>query len=443
MDEKLNRFSMQIGRVLNFMTVEKRIRQIVSSWFYTEPLLFAVSCNHLIAENKNMGIPFRSGRLRIEFSPDLLAEKTDGQLENLLKVELCRILLAHPYSRQPLNCQKKILLLASDVTLYQNGAVADDVQLSGVEYLKSLAGRFHTIENPLGQKWAGSDEEKFFMRNLNVDRKSGRLELLDRLSFEQWYKRLFFLVSQIAAAGENAGKNAGQLNFSAAAEESAELWEENEEAQAEIQQNIQKADADEGWGGIGGNLERLLSESCDFSFDYRRTLSQFRQNIASARRRLTRMRPSRRYGLKAMGSLYERKANLLIAVDTSGSISDESFEHFTHAIKNFFFLGIVEKIDLIFFDVNLKNTTPVSFGSKAVPEKMQGRGGTNFQPAINFFENHRHEYSGMIIFTDGEGEIPKVKNSCEILWILDSRRAWEKSRQWIRAIGSKCTFLPF
>ena len=155
------------------------------------------------------------------------------------------------------------------------------------------------------------------------------------------------------------------------------------------------------------------------------------------------MRPSRRYGLKAMGSLYERKANLLIAVDTSGSISDESFGHFTHAIKNFFFLGIVEKIDLIFFDVNLKNTTPVSFGSKAVPEKMQGRGGTNFQPAINFFENHRHEYSGMIIFTDGEGEIPKVKNSCEILWILDSRRVWEKSRQWIRAIGSKCTFLPF
>ena len=102
------------------------------------------------------------------------------------------------------------------------------------------------------------------------------------------------------------------------------------------------------WGETGGNLQRALAQDVDFSFDYRRALTKFRANIVSANRRLTRMKPSRRYGFSAMGSRYERKADILIAVDVSGSITDESFARFYHAIKNFFFLRIIENIDLIF-----------------------------------------------------------------------------------------------
>ncbi len=157
------------------------------------------------------------------------------------------------------------------------------------------------------------------------------------------------------------------------------------------------------------------------------------------------MRPNRRYGLKAMGSRYERKANILIAVDVSGSITDESFEHFTHAIKNFFFLGIIQNIDLIFFDVNLKNTTPIPFRKKISLEQIKGRGGTNFQPVMDFFYEHKADYSGLIIFTDGEGNIPHVLgNKNNILWILESRLAWEKNHQWINTLpGNKSTYLPF
>ncbi|MBQ1710679.1 MAG: hypothetical protein II032_06145, partial [Treponema sp.] len=243
-------------------------------------------------------------------------------------------------------------------------------------------------------------------------------------------------------AGENAGL--GQIE-SAFSSDAADLWEENQEAVEEIKQNIQKAEIDQGWGGLGGNLQRELSDSCDFSFDYRRSLTKFRQNIVSANRKLTRMRPSRRYGFKAMGSRYERKANILIAIDVSGSITDQSFEHFSHAIKNFFFLGIIEKIDLIFFDVNLKNTKPITFRTKINLEEIKGRGGTNFQPPIDFYAENSSDYSGMIIFTDGEGAIPQMPRSCKnILWILDSRLAYEKASNWIKTLpGNKSTFLPF
>jgi predicted metal-dependent peptidase len=159
------------------------------------------------------------------------------------------------------------------------------------------------------------------------------------------------------------------------------------------------------------------------------------------------MKPSRRYGFAAMGSRYERKADILIAVDVSGSITDESFARFYHAIKNFFFLRIIENIDLIFFDVNLKNTRPVKFSKNFKLSEITGRGGTSFQPPIDFFLENKNKYSGMIIFTDGEGEVPKLSGgslgSASILWILDSRLAYEKSRWWIESLpGNSGTFLP-
>ena len=109
-------------------------------------------------------------------------------------------------------------------------------------------------------------------------------------------------------------------------------------------------------------------------------------------------------------------------------------------------MGIVENIDLIFFDVNLKNTKPVKFTKNLKLAEITGRGGTNFQPPVDYFLENRRLYSGMIIFTDGEGNVPKMNaniGGSKILWILDSRLAYEKSRWWIEGIpGSQATFLP-
>lgn len=431
-------------------SIEKKIKTIISSWFFTHPLLYSVYCTHSLVENNNLQIPMRSGKGRIEYSSQLLEKATDSILEKYLKVELYRIVLMHPYSRQPVNAMKNILLLASDVTIYQNCKKEFFAQeksqtgfcLNGVEYLKSLAARFANAENPLGEKWNGTEELQFFLKNLVIAPRTGELMLIDKLTFEQWYKKILFLIKETSIGGEQAGTNSA---FTQAGNQASELWEENQEIQAELENQIQKADSEEGWGGLGGDLKRQIKEQGDFSFDYRRALTQFRQSIVSANRSLTRMRPSRRYGFKAMGSRYDRKANVLIAVDVSGSITDESFGNFYHAIRNFFFLGLIEKIDLIFFDVNLKNTKPISFTKNINLNQIKGRGGTNFQSPLDFFSLHSSEYSGLIIFTDGEGEVPKLEcQKKNILWILDSRLSYEKSRNWIDSLpGCKSTYLPF
>ena len=429
------------------MNSEKRLKAVIKNWFITEPLLFSVVTTHHLVLNDNLTVPMRTGRHCIEFSELLTAPLTEPELADYLKIEAYRILLKHPYARQPHKANSTALQLASDVILSKYFTPASGIETAGVVYLKSQAWRFSTLDFPLGKRWADTDELRFYQRNLQIDRKTGALKTVDDLTFEQWYKRLLFLIRETSAGGCEASGPGALCDYDLSmVTESAELWQEDENAQNQIDDKIKKAEIEEGWGETGGNLKRELAGDIDFSFDYRRALSKFRANIVSVNRRLTRMKPSRRYGFAAMGSRYERKADILIAVDVSGSITDESFARFYHAIKNFFFLRIIENIDLIFFDVNLKNTSPVKFTKNLKLSEITGRGGTSFQPPIDFFLENRNKYSGMIIFTDGEGEVPQINGSlgaASILWILDSRLAYEKSRWWIERLpGNSGTFLP-
>ena len=429
------------------MTSEKRLSAIIKNWFITEPLLFSVVTTHHLVLNDELTVPMRTGRQCIEFSGLLTGELSDAQLTDYLKIEAYRILLKHPYARQPYKANPTALQLASDLIIARYFTPPSGIETAGIIYLKSQAWRFSTLDFPLGKRWANTEELRFYQRNLQVDRNSGLLKTVDDLTFEQWYKRLLFLIRETSAGGGEASGAGALSDYDlSAVTESAELWQEDENAQKQIDDKIKKADIENGWGETGGNLVRTLQEQADFSFDYRRALTRFRANIVSVNRRLTRMKPCRRYGFAAMGSRYERKADILIAVDVSGSITDESFARFYKAIKNFFFLKIIENIDLIFFDVNLKNTKPVQFTKNLNLSEITGRGGTNFQPPIDYFMENRNRYSGMIIFTDGEGDVPKVSGAIgnsSILWILDSRLAYEKSRWWIDKLqGSSATYLP-
>ena len=94
---------------------------------------------------------------------------------------------------------------------------------------------------------------------------------------------------------------------------------------------------------------------------------------------------------------------------------------------------------------NLKEQYKIEIDKKKIDLKeVKGMGGTNFQVPADYYAEHKSEYSGMIIFTDGDGEPPQIDGCASVLWILDSRINFEKSRQWITKIcNCQATFLPF
>ena len=117
------------------MTVLDRIKKIGERWFLTEPLLFAVFCSHEFRENDSLTVPMRTGNRKVEFAPEILERVSDAVLSEFLKVEMFRILLKHPYQRQPPFAVKSLLTRASNVTIADVYEVSRNVkaQMNGVE----------------------------------------------------------------------------------------------------------------------------------------------------------------------------------------------------------------------------------------------------------------------------------------------------------------------
>ena len=105
----------------------ERISKITERWFLSEEALFSVFCTHRVAENSGMECHVRVGKGVIEVNPDLCADITDKELEERLRIEVIRILLKHPYDRQPDGCCITARALGS------NCVIGDSYRLQKIE----------------------------------------------------------------------------------------------------------------------------------------------------------------------------------------------------------------------------------------------------------------------------------------------------------------------
>lgn len=385
------------------MSVKEKISQVVDKWFLYEPLFFNVYCTHKLEPNSDMKCPFRTGKRRIEYNPEFLKDSTTEEIVQGLKTEVTRILLKHPYQRVPQNPNRSALTTASDVTINEH-CYHDKKQKDAAHY--------------------------------NME--SG-------LSYEEYYKKLYYICPDFDAMDGDGKQHLmpslkkGEIGEYEAAADAAELWDEDEEMADSVNQQIQKAQKTNQWGSISGDFQETITASLKIPMDYRRILSQFRACIISQRRKLTRMKPNRRYGFEFMGSQFEPKTHLLVAVDVSGSIETEDLKNFFSIINRFFSYG-VEAINVITFDWELQQEFELKKAAKNI--KITGRGGTNFQCAVDYYENHP-EFQGMIIFTDGYAEVPKIKKAKQLLWILTGKTEYDHAIKWIKDLRlSKATWIP-
>ena len=379
------------------MTVGQRIKSLSQDWFLTEPLLFAVLCTHAIKRNDNMGCDMRCGKGIIEFNPDRLEHLDDKQLALRLKAEVVRIILKHPYQRQPYNPRRDVMRLSSDLTLCDN-----------LEGMDSIGLEPPTIfDIPRGQ------------------------------AFEQYYSLMAGQVTQFEQNADGDGipidmnmpgngqgdADSDQVTDSLLqADAGASLWDEDELMSERVNHEIETAQRCNQWGSLSGDLKALIESTLVSKQNFRAILSQFRASILSAKRHLTRMRPNRRYGFDAMGSQYAYSTCLLVAVDVSGSVPDEDIQRFLAVINRFFKQGI-ERIEVIEFDSKITTEKPILLKQASNSIRVTGRGGTNFQPAIDYYYQNE-QYDGLVFLTDGYAPTPKVpddKRHKPIAWILTTQ----------------------
>lgn len=414
------------------MTARERIQQEAEQWFLTEPVLFAVYCSHRLAMNANMWCPLRTGKGRVEYNPTVIDALQDNQLKDLLKVEMIRILLQHPYARQPLGCLPMMLQTASDLVIspaykfsWIDLAKPEDYDLPKGQYYEWYANRLNDMVQ--GQQSQSQGEEHSQDQN-----QGGGLGQKHETDSTEKSAESATSGTDGADSGENdkmGGKSKGTDYTS--------LWEEDQFQARLITDLVQSTTQ---WGSLPGNMVELIKKAAEGKIDYRGALRTFRSSILSQKRRLTRMRPSRRFGFEQMGSHYDFTTRLLIAIDTSGSVGSEELGRYFRIITTFFKYGIQE-IDVLMFDDEVQGEPITLTEAKKNKQqfKVRGRGGTSFQAPVNYVKEHPN-YDGLIIITDGYAPTPEVPPflRAKLLWVIDNEPSYKKHYESLRKTGRVC-----
>lgn len=483
------------------MSALERIQQETEQWFLTEPLFFTVYCSHRLTINPNMLCALRSGQGRIEYNPELIDSMPDHQLRALLSVEMIRILLKHPYSRQPLGCPGIVLKMASDMVIapaynltwaglihpeefglptgqhfewYANRLSAMGIHMDGpapsegdscADGEAGEGGESSSSEpsekqgedsadggggenkeqdeqgeNAEGASSGGADSEESNENAVPIEGLGGMPS-----SGEQE-------AAGVGGTSSSSGSSQTTLNTLPPAPKRSEELSTLDSAPSSDYTSLWKEDAFMGqqitdiihsttqWGSLPGGMVELIQKAAEGKIDYRNALRAFRSSILSQKRHLTRMYPSRRFGFEQMGSRYEFTTRLLVAIDTSGSVGSDELGRYYRIITTFFKYGIQE-IDVLMFDFDVQGE-PVTLKEAQKNKQtfeVKGRGGTNFQAPVNYVAEHP-DYDGLIIMTDGYAPIPSVPAhlKTKLLWVIDNELSYKQHYDALRKTGRVC-----
>lgn len=405
---------------------ENVFQRIAEHWFLSEPVLFATYCSHHLKPNSSIACTMRTGKGCIEYNPELTNLLTEQAIEENLKVEMIRILLKHPYDRQPKDCSAMACTLGSDCTLssyydnwkYVNLAKPSDFQLPEKEYFEWYAINIDKLIKKEGTSSEGNSSS-------NGQEASEREEASEGNNLTK---------GDTTTEEKNDSVMTKTYDYAKAKAEQSALWEEDELMQISINTIIENA---KNWGTIPGNLVEQIIASTKARIDYRKVISGFRASCISMRRTLTRMRPNRRTGFQNMGSIYRYKTNLLVAVDVSGSVTSKTLAHFYSVINRFFHYGI-ENIDVMQFDCAAGEVKNIKKASHKI--EIFGRGGTDFQCVIDYAQQAKC-YDGVIIMTDGYAPPPVLPPHFRphLLWICENEDSYKQHHEWMEKLGRACT----
>ena len=174
-------------------------------------------------------------------------------------------------------------------------------------------------------------------------------------------------------------------------------------------------------GKFGGTIARLIDHLLQPQLPWRMILSRYLSMLA--RDDFSYMRPSRREGDAIYPSLRSAMVDVVVAVDTSGSIKYGEISEFISeidAIKG----QIRARITLLPCDAAIVEGAPWRYEpweEFKMPEKIVGGGGTDFRPVFEWVDRQGIQPELLLYFTDAEGEFPKEPPPYPVVWLIKGR----------------------
>ena len=187
-------------------------------------------------------------------------------------------------------------------------------------------------------------------------------------------------------------------------------------------------------GEMVGRIELLRNKKkprpvADWKRFFRRYVgNEFTEQVRKSKKRMSKRFPD------VAGNCHRRKTRILVAIDTSGSVSMPEYREFFGQVDT-----LTETSEFHVLECDARIQHEYDYCRKKPNEKLHGGGGTDFQPVINYFLEHRKKYEALIYFTDGGAPIPQ-NTPKDTLWLVSSKGNHDVERY--RVNGAKVLFIP-
>jgi predicted metal-dependent peptidase len=177
------------------------------------------------------------------------------------------------------------------------------------------------------------------------------------------------------------------------------------QAQAKIEA-IQSAKLAKQSGKLPESIERIVEEMVNVVTPWHEKLERYMS--AKVRDGYSWNRPNRRFvgqGMYLPGYDYiPRMGEVVIAVDTSGSLDSRELALFQGHINRIVDTCTPEKITVLYCDYAIGGTTEYTPDDLPIVLKPVGGGGTSFKPVFKWLDSYDGEVECLIYFTDGWGD---------------------------------------
>jgi predicted metal-dependent peptidase len=174
-------------------------------------------------------------------------------------------------------------------------------------------------------------------------------------------------------------------------------------------------------GKLRGELKRMIDHLLQPQLPWRMLLARYMNSIT--REDYSWSRPSRREGDYIMPSLRSHQLDLVVAIDTSGSIKDSEMQEFideVDALK----AQVRASVTLLPCDASLCEGAPFRFEPWEQflrPQRIGGGGGTSFRPVFQWVEQQGLRPDLLVYFTDADGEFPADEPPYPVIWLVKGR----------------------
>ncbi|MDQ7094631.1 VWA-like domain-containing protein [Desulfosporosinus sp. PR] len=344
-------------------------------------------------------VNFQGTKYVIYFNPLIFLNLNLKQMESTIKHEILHIVSLHLIRAQEFKAGYSTLAVNMAMNIVVN------------TYLDYLPPYAVTLE------WV----------NLNYS-----LNLLPFKPFEYYVEEIQTALD-LLAADEDAAADPGDETADSDQEEKIEtaydpekthdIWQDSKDSDEKTLQEFTEKFIDNAQkGSLPGYLENMIASlrnskgELPWNLYLKRLMGIVESNKKKTITRRNRRQPQR---LDLRGELRSHKAQILVALDISGSISDQEFNQ---ALKEV--LAIVknynQEITLIECDSEIRRVYKVK-SVKDIKSRLNTRGGTKFTPVFEY-ANH-HKVNLLVYFTDGKGEdkLLTIPRGYKTLWVISGK----------------------